>query len=223
MIRFNNPASVAIIVALLLALVFLCSCAEKKSSQDSSVNQVIETIMSRHSIRQYKPQAVGRDTMQMILQCGIHAPNAMNRQSWELATPTYNADVFPFMRTFIEGLTEVYKKENPEMAKANDFRNMFRNAPTVVFVAKDTSSVMSEIDCGLLGENMMLAAWSMGIGSCCMGGPVRFIKTHPEAQPYLNKLGFGKGYELLYCIGFGYPDESPEAKPRDSSKVKFVE
>ena len=52
---------------------------------------------------------------------------------------------------------------------------------------------------------------------------VRFIKTHPEAQPYLNKLGFGKGYELLYCIGFGYPDESPEAKPRDSSKVKFVE
>ena len=56
-----------------------------------------------------------------------------------------------------------------------------------------------------------------------MGGPVRFIKTHPEAQPYLNKLGFGKGYELLYCIGFGYPDESPEAKPRDSSKVKFVE
>lgn len=215
MIRFNNPASVAIIVALLLALVFLCSCAEKKSSQDSSVNQVIETIMSRHSVRQYKPQAVGRDTMQMILQCGIHAPNAMNRQSWEVRAVDNPA--------FIEGLTEVYKKENPEMAKANGFRNMFRNAPTVVFVAKDTSSVMSEIDCGLLGENMMLAAWSMGIGSCCMGGPVRFIKTHPEAQPYLNKLGFGKGYELLYCIGFGYPDESPEAKPRDSSKVKFVE
>ena len=40
---------------------------------------------------------------------------------------------------------------------------MFNNAPTVVFIANDPAYDMSQIDCGLLGENMILSAWSMGI------------------------------------------------------------
>ena len=41
--------------------------------------------------------------------------------------------------------------------------------------------------------------------------------------PYLEKLGFSEGYELCLCVGFGYADESPEAKPRDWNKVKYVD
>lgn len=81
---------------------------------------------------------------------------------------------------------------------------------------------MSQIDCGLLGANMILTAQSMGIGSCCLGGPVRFMKS-PAAAGYLKKLDFSDGYELLYAIAFGYPDEAPAAKPRDTSKVKFID
>ena len=87
----------------------------------------------------------------------------------------------------------------------------------------DTSYDMSQIDCGLLGENMILSAWSMGIGSCCLGSPIRFMKTEPQVADYLKRLNIPEGYELLYCIAFGYPDESPAAKPRDASKVMFVE
>ena len=100
---------------------------------------------------------------------------------------------------------------------------MFRNAPTVVFIARDTKYDMSQIDCGLLGGNMVLSAWSMGIGSCCLGGPVRFMLTDKEAAPYLEKLDFSEGYELLYCIAFGYPDETPAAKPRKAEKVRFID
>ena len=39
----------------------------------------------------------------------------------------------------------------------------------------------------------------------------------------MKRLNIPEGYELLYCIAFGYPDESPAAKPRDASKVMFVE
>ncbi len=67
-----------------------------------------------------------------------------------------------------------------------------------------------------------LSAWSMGIGSCCLGGPVRFMKS-PAAAEYMKQLGFSEGYELLYAIAFGYPDEMPAAKPREVSKVKFVD
>lgn len=70
-------------------------------------------------------------------------------------------------------LAKLIRKKNPKAAENPDFKNMFRNAPTVVFIANDTSYGLSQIDCGLLGENMILSAWSMGIGSCCLGGPTR--------------------------------------------------
>ena len=39
----------------------------------------------------------------------------------------------------------------------------------------------------------------------------------------VQKLDFSEGYELLYCIAFGYPDETPAAKPRNAEKVRFVD
>lgn len=201
----------------------LGSCApaaqDTKSSLDTLcidvTSAVKENIMTRRSIRKYKPQPVPRDTMQTILECGINAPNGQNKQSWEVRVVD-NPE-------FINGITEVYKKANPKVAEDPSFKNMFRNAPTVVFIARDPSYDFSQIDCGLLSGNMMLSAWSMGIGSCCLGGPVRFMLTDKEAAPYLKKLGFTDGYELTLCIAFGYPDEAPAAKPRDMSKVKFID
>lgn len=203
-------------------LLCLSSCSgQAKQAQPvagneaDSTNQVIETIMARRSVRKYLPQPVNRDTMQVILDCGINAPNGQNKQSWAIRVVD-NPE-------FINGLTEVYKKANPKVAEDPNFRNMFRNAPTVVFIANDTAYDFSQVDCGLLGENMILSAWSMGIGSCCLGGPIRFMKTDPGAAEYLKRLNIPEGYDLLYCIAFGYPDESPAAKPRDASKVMFVE
>jgi nitroreductase len=74
-----------------------------------------------------------------------------------------------------------------------------------------------------MAENMILSAWSMGIGSCCLGGPARFMKSNPEANKYLLEMGFSENYDLLLCIGFGYPAETPKAKPRDAAKVKFMD
>lgn len=198
-----------------------CSAPAAKDATTSETNTkdgtnaVIENILSRRSIRKYLPQAVNRDTMQIILNCGINAPNGQNKQSWEVRVVD-NPD-------FINELTEVYKKENPQAANEPGFKNMFRNAPTVVFVANDGAYDFSQVDCGLLGGNMMLSAWSMGIGSCCLGGPARFMTDSPAAAEYLKKLDFPEGYKLLFCIAFGYPDETPAAKPRNAAKVRFID
>ena len=196
----------------------LVSCtvpAQQEVKADEGKNAVIETIMTRRSVRKYQPQAVNRDTMQIILECGINAPNAINKQAWEVRVVD-NPE-------FINGITEVFRKVSPKMAEAPDFKNMFRNAPTVVFIANDTTFPFSQVDCGLMAENMMLSAWSMGIGSVCLGSSAHFINNTPEAAPYLEKLGFSENYKTLVCIGFGYPAETPAAKPRDKGKVKFVD
>ena len=198
-----------------MALVSCTVPAQQEVKADEGKNTVIETIMTRRSVRKYQPQAVNRDTMQIILECGINAPNAINKQAWEVRVVD-NPE-------FINGITEVFRKVSPKMAEAPDFKNMVRNAPTVVFIANDTTFPFSQVDCGLMAENMMLSAWSMGIGSVCLGSSAHFINNTPEAAPYLEKLGFSENYKTLVCIGFGYPAETPAAKPRDKGKVKFVD
>lgn len=194
------------------------SCVQGQTDSEAAENAdgknvVVETIMSRRSVRAYEDRAVPRDTMEIITECGINAPNAMNKQEWEIRVVD-NPD-------FINGVTELFVKENPDAAKAPGFRNIFRNAPTVVFIGAPEGSY-SGVNCGLLGENMILAAWSMGIGSCCLGGPVAFLNSE-IASDYLKQLEFSDGYSLIYAIGFGYPAEQPDVKPRDKAKVRFID
>ena len=199
-----------------VATLFGCSApTQQEVKNNEGKNVVIETIMTRRSVRKYQPQAVNRDTMQIIMDCGINAPNAINRQAWEVRIVD-SPEV-------IKKLTDLYLKDNPKAAEDPNFQNMFRNAPTVAFIANDTTFPFSPVDCGLMAENMILSAWSMGIGSCCLGGPARFMTSNPEANNYLKEMGFSENYELLLCIGFGYPAETPAAKPRNAAKVKFMD
>ena len=208
----------AVSTILLSGLFVLCSCGQPAQKEavkaDEGKNPVIENIMARRSIRKYKDQPVEREKLQQIVECGINAPSGMNQQPWEVRVVD-NAD-------YINGITEIYKKENPKTAEDPDFKNMFRNAPAVIFVASPKNG-SGQLDCGLLGENMMLAALSLDLGTCCLGGPIRFMKSNEEAAPYLQKLGFSDDYELLYALAVGYPDEAPAAKSRNAEKVKFVD
>ena len=70
----------------------------------------------------------------------------------------------------------------------------------------------------------MLAAQSLGLGTCCLQGPVRFLLTNEKCKFFLERLDIPEDYKLNYilAIGYPYPDEQPDAKPRDASKVKYI-
>lgn len=194
-----------------LCLVLAAAC-NQPTNENEMKNDVIENIMSRRSIRQYKAEPVDRETLMTIMECGVNAPNGQNKQSWEVR---------------IVDKAELLKEMSEAMGKShgdNEFaKGCFRGAPVMVFIARDLSYDFSAYDCGLLAENIMLSAWSLGVGSICLGSPVRFLTDNELCKPYIDKLGFSEGYELCLCVGLGYPDETPEAKPRDMGKVAFVD
>ena len=200
---------------LAVAALMSAACCQTSNSEAEAVDNVI---MSRRSIRNYKQIPVSRDTMQVILKAGINAPNGQNRQSWEIRVVD-NPDTMSEIKAAMSAA-------NPDVPMAGD---SFRNAPVMAFIAADTSYDFSLPDCGMLSENMVLSAWSMGVGSICLGSPVRFldgsesIRSNPEIRKVMDKLGFSEGYQLVLCVGFGYPLESPDAKPRDESKFRFVD
>ena len=200
---------------LAVAALMSAACCQTSNSEAEAVDNVI---MSRRSIRNYKQIPVSRDTMQVILKAGINAPNGQNRQSWEIRVVD-NPDTMSEIKAAMSAA-------NPDVPMAGD---SFRNAPVMAFIAADTSYDFSLLDCGMLSENMVLSAWSMGVGSICLGSPVRFldgsesIRSNPEIRKVMDKLGFSEGYQLVLCVGFGYPLESPDATPRDESKFRFVD
>lgn len=200
-----------LILSLLMAAAM---CPMTASAQgDTEVNEVINTIMARRSVRKYLDKPVEHAKLEAVVKCGINAPNGINQQPWQVRVVEDAA--------WISATTELFKKANPDMVKRDaNFKNMFRNAPNIICIC--TPQGKGSIDAGLMGENMILAAQSLGLGTCCLGGPVRFLNTSEEAKPYLAKLDIPEGYAISYIIAIGYPDEKPEAKPRDMGKVKFI-
>ena len=178
------------------------------------VNPVLSNIMARRSVRKYLDKPVEHEKLEVIAKCGINAPSGMNRQPWVVRVVED--------QQLIADVTEVYKQANAEQVKRDKgFKNMFRNAPNLICICTPANGG-GELDAGLLGENIMLAAQSMGLGTCCLGGPVRFLLSNEKCKFFLDRLDIPADYKLNYIIAIGYPDEQPDAKPRDASKVKYI-
>ena len=184
------------------------------TAQTAYENEVINNIMARRSVRQYQDKPVEHEKLAVVVRAGINAPSGMNRQPWVIRVVED--------QQLIADVNAVFMQENPDqVARDPNFKNMFRNAPNLICVCTPAKGG-GELDAGLLGENMMLAAQSLGLGTCCLGGPVRFLLANEKCKFFLDRLDIPEDYKLNYIIAIGYPDEQPKAKPRDESKVKFI-
>ena len=201
--------------ACLLTLGF-ASCRHSGATNEANnaseyANPTIQTIMERRSIRDFKQEPIAREQLDLIMECGINAPNGQNKQSWAVRVVDNPAVFDSIVNMTIAANPDV----DPEMV-----RGCYRGAPVMVYIAREKSYDFSTIDCGLLSENICLAAQSLGIGSICLGSPIRMLQ---KVGGIADMLQLDENYELVLCIGLGYPNESPEAKPRDKSKVRYIE
>ena len=172
-----------------------------EADMQMEVNPVLNNMMARRSIRKYLNKPVEHEKLEAIVKCGINAPSGMNRQPWIVRV--------------VED-----QKLIADVNQAAE-RSLFYDAPALICVCTPANGG-GELDAGLLGENMMLAAQSMGLGTCCLGGPVRFLLSNEKCKFFLDRLDIPADYKLNYILSIGYPDEQPDAKPRDASKVKYI-
>ena len=195
---------------------------EDKTTNDSTMieepaldNPVIQAIMNRRSIRKYLDKPVEHEKLEIIADCAINAPSGSNRQPWQVRI-IENQEL-------LAQINEVFMKENaPQIKRDKNFKNLFRNAPNIIIVCTPTKGG-GQIDAGMLGQNIMLAAQSLGLGTCCLGGIVRFVSSKPKTEFFRDELNIPADYSINYIIAIGYPDETPDPKPRDPSKVMFIE
>ncbi len=183
-------------------------------------NQVIDVIKRRRSWRTFEAKPVPRKLVETIIDAGNEAPSGMNSQPWRFVAVEGEAmrkrlfdAAYPKWRRVYEDLMK-----NPasaeEAAKYGRMEDpVYYRAPVVVFVIGKGA-----VNCALCCENMMLAAESLGLGSCY----VYFGSLIMDDPEIVKALELGEKDEVYGPILLGYPKGEAEVPPKKPARVKWV-
>ena len=172
------------------------------------MNETMQNILTRRSIRQYKPDPVPRELIDQVVRAGTYAPTGMGEQS-----------------PIILAITDRETRDRLSRANAKIMGrdiDPFYGAPAVLVVLADKSKPNHVYDGSLVMANLMLAAHALGLGSCWIHRAKQEFRQ-PEWQELLRSLGVEGEYEGIgHCI-LGYPDgPEPEAAPRKENYVYYI-
>ena len=185
------------------------------------MNEVVRAILGRRSVRSFKDGQVRGEDLDMILQCACYAPSAMNSQNWHF-TAIRDAAVIGKVNGWI--VSEIKESGNPSLEgileRSNG--NVFRNAPCVVIVSTERADRFGVINASAAMQNMLLAAHSLGVGSCWIG-TVGILGTSKRMDHYASELKLPQGYAPSFGVTLGYSaSETQEAPPRKSDAVTIL-
>lgn len=185
------------------------------------MNETLEIIKERRSIRDFKDEQIKDEELQAVLEAGLYAPSAMNQQSWHL-TVIQNGDV---LKKFTETAKNTYAKSNVDQLKNmanNDNYKVFYNAPTAIIISGDTSALNPEADTAAATENILLAAKALGLGACWIGS-MPLIFGNGNNEDFTKELGIPEGYNPINSIALGYAkSENAKAPARKENKVNII-
>ena len=154
----------------------------------------LEVINTRSSIRKYTAEPLPEDVIKALVEAGLKAPTAANRQELHFTVVGKNDPL----------QAEIMYDMNP-----NATGNFYYDAPITIYISGDESMKWSPVDAGIAVENIHLAACAMGLGSVILGCMEKVMNGEKKAY-YAEKMGFPEGYKYFVAIAAGYPDTTKE-------------
>ena len=173
------------------------------------MTQTLDALKNRRSIRSYKQDPIPEDVLNTILEAGIYAPTGMGKQSPIIIAVT-NKEV-----------RDRLSKMNAEIMKADN--DPFYGAPVVLIVLTDKTIPTHVYDGSCVMENLMLAAYDQGVGSCWIHRAREEFESE-EGKEILKSLGIEGDYEGIGHVILGYPQEelSPTPKERKENYIYYL-
>ena len=168
------------------------------------MNEVLRAIKTRRSIKKYKSEQIKESELSLVLEAGTYAPTGRNLQS-----PVIVA---------VQDKETIKKMSKLNAAVMGTDIDPFYGAPTVIVVLADKTVNTYKEDASLVMENLMLAAHSIGVGSCWIHRAREVFETE-EGKKMLKEWGLSENYEGVGNCILGYADISPETKPRKDGYI----
>ena len=175
------------------------------------MSDVLNKMKTRRSIRKFKSDMVPQEALDQIIEAGLYAASGMGEQSPIIIQVTKKE------------LRDEISKMNCEIGGWKEGFDPFYGAPAMLIVLAKKSRPTYVYDGSLVMGNLMLAAHSLGIGSCWIHRAKEEFESE-EGKALLKKWGIEGDYEGIgHCV-LGYAAaELPAAKPRKENYVYYVE
>lgn len=164
-------------------------------------------LKNRRSIRKFQPRQVTDQDLDAVLEAGLYAPSGMNTQNTVLV-----AVRDPEVRNQLSRM-------NAKVLGSS--ADPFYGAPCVVVVLADPARYTWLEDGSLVMGNLMNAAYAQGLGSCWIHRAQPMFDS-PEGKDLLRQWGLSENLKGVGNCILGYPDETPEAKPRLPGRILKV-
>jgi nitroreductase len=186
-----------------------------------AMNPVITAIKQRRSVRQYENRQISAGDLDAVLEAGIFAPTAMNQQKWHFSVIQSKAT----LKRMVE-ITRENKLNSNVVMLAQKARepgyHTYYGAPTVIIVSGEKNARFVEFDCAAAAQNIVLAAESLGIGSCIMTS-AGLLFASQKGQAMKTELGIPDDYEHVCSIALGYSGaEKPAPPPRNREVFSHI-
>jgi len=189
-------------------------------------NEVLRCMRTRRSIRRFTDRQIPEDLLAAILSAGLYAPSAGGRQGVLFLVSQDRQANEILGRINKEAYTGGYSttdsyisRDQPSIVDDRSLSSGFYGAPTVVNLLGPSDFLYGESDCSVAAQNMMLAAHSLGIGSCMIGRAFEAFSSE-YGRCILADLGIEDRFIGFYQVALGYPEtEPPEAGPRKDGRV----
>ncbi len=182
------------------------------------MNETIKTIATRYSCRDFKDQAIEKEKIDAIALAAVQAPSGMNQQPWKISVLNNKAVIDAMDQTLMNSLASQEDRTLYDRMMSRGGK-VFYNAPLMYVIAKLPGK---DLDCGIVCENMALAASSLGLGNVICGLAALVINDE-IGKEYKEKL-IPEGYEFGVALLVGYAVDA-EGTPHelDLSKIVYVE
>lgn len=176
------------------------------------MNQVLETIKARRSVRAYAERQVPEQELLAILEAATYAPNGMHFETWHF-TAIQRADTLTELNHRIKGAFAKSEDKRLQERGASETYCCYYHAPTLVIVSNEPTQWWAAMDCACAIENMFLAAHSLGVASCWIN-QLGTTCNDPEVRALLTSLGVPQGHQVYGCVALGYAAEGAPMKEK---------
>lgn len=180
------------------------------------MNETLKTIGTRYSCRSFTGEAIGQDEMEAIALAAVQSPSAMNLQPWEIIVIRDKALIDEMDAASMEWLSK--QDDKSTYARFMDRGGkLFYNAPCMYVVVKRPGA---DFDCGIVSENIALAASSLGLGNviCGMAG----IAFETEKGAEFKKKIIPEGYEFGIAVLVGHAACEGTPHEPDMAKIHYI-
>jgi nitroreductase len=182
---------------------------------------LLEAIDGRRSVREYTEEPVDDAILRELIAAAIQAPSAINQQPWAFIVVKDAA-----ILSRISDQAKAHFLKASLAAPAHPFRDMlndpkfhiFYHAPALVVIAAAEPTDWAIEDCALAAENLMLAAYAKGLGTCWIGFAQHWLATADGKAA----LGVPPSLSPIAPIIVGHPRRQPPPVPRKPADIRWV-